>query len=228
MSVRSPENIEEVSKSVTNDPEKSLCRRSIELGFKTTSLRTMLSSYLKLRAYKIQFHQRLTNANAHDRITACRWFVERCEQDRTFLERIWFGDEAHFFLNEHVNKKNCIFWGSSKPDKVFETNVRDLKVTAWMAMSSQGTTGPFFFMGDNNKTVTITSKRYMEVLSAFWKALGRKVGTDDRKMQWFQQDGAAPHTSRASLRWIEDHFIDKVTSRKTTSPGHPTARTLIC
>jgi len=218
LSVRTPEKIKEVNDSVANDPKKSLQRRSLELGIKKTSLMRILTSDLKLRAYKIQFHQRLSNANAQDRIAACRWFVERCEQDASFLERIWFSDEAHFFLNGHVNKKNCIFWGSSKPDEVFETNVHDLKVTAWMAISSQGTIGPFFFMDEDKNTVTVTSKRYLEVLSSFWKALGRKIGTEARKTQWFQQDGAAPHTAQAVMEWIAAHFDEKVISRRTTYP----------
>ena len=46
------------------------------------------------------------------------------ENDET-ADVIWFSDEAHFHLNAQVNKRNCRFWRSEKPDgcQLFRTQV---------------------------------------------------------------------------------------------------------
>ena len=51
----------------------------------------------------------------------------------------------------------------------------------------------------------------------FWRSLGLFVGAEGRPNQHFQQDGAAPHVSKAALCWIRDHFGDRTVSRGT---GH--------
>ena len=80
------------------------------------------------------------------------------------------------------------------------------KVTVWAAMrKGQPLIGPFFFEDENENTVSVTSERYIDTaLKPFWAALVR-LGVD-RDEEWFQQDGATPHTARASLDWLERHF----------------------
>ena len=36
----------------------------------------------------------------------------------------------------------------------------------------------------------------------------------DRDQQWFQQDGATPHTSNVSLAWLREWFDDRLISRR--------------
>ncbi|KAK3743050.1 hypothetical protein RRG08_063916 [Elysia crispata] len=55
----------------------------------------------------------------------------------------------------------------------------------------------------------------MNVLTRFWRALGRFCGHEARGQQWFMQDGAAPHTARRVLTWLTDHFEGRVISRFT-------------
>ena len=47
-----------------------------------------------------------------------------------------------------------------------------MKGTAWVAISKQGTIGPFWFEDDNERSVTINTERYVLVLGKFWTALG--------------------------------------------------------
>ena len=44
----------------------------------------------------------------------------------------------------------------------------------------------------------INTERYVQVLGKFCTAFGRRIGVF-RVLQWFQQDGATPHTSNESL-----------------------------
>ena len=147
----------------------------------------------------------------------CRWFLDQFKQDETFIQRLWFSDEAHFYTNGYVNSKNYIYWGSAKPGNVYEKGLHDQKITVWAAMGYQGIIGPFFFVDEQQHPVTVNSDRYVAVLSKFWRSLGRFVGDEGRQNQHFQQDGAAPHVSKAALRWIRDHFGDRTVSRGT---GH--------
>jgi len=108
-----------------------------------------------------------------------------------FLDNAWCSDEAHFLLSGHVNSKNNIFWGSTPPDHCLQRPLHSVKCTAWVAISKHGIIGPFWFEDDNERSVTINTERYVQVLGKFWTALGRRRGVV-RVLQWFQQDGATP------------------------------------
>ena len=55
----------------------------------------------------------------------------------------------------------------------------------------------------------------MNVLTRFWRAMGRFFGHKARAQQWFIQDGAASHTGRRVLTWFIDHFEGRVIRRFT-------------
>ena len=107
-------------------------------------------------------------------------------------------DEAHFLLSGHVNSKNNVFWGSTPPEHCLQRPLHSVKCTAWVAISKHGIIGPLWFEDDDEKSVTINTERYVQVLLKFWTTLGRQRGVV-RALQWFQQDGATPHTSNESL-----------------------------
>ena len=67
------------------------------------------------------------------------------KENDQIVDSIWFSEEANFHLNAQVNKRNCRFWGSHKPDKCLEKTLHGEKVRAWVAMSSTGIMGPFLF-----------------------------------------------------------------------------------
>jgi len=113
-----------------------------------------------------------------------------------------FSDEAHFLLSGHVNSKNNIFWGSTRPEHCLQRPLHSVKCTAWVAISKHGIIRPFWFEDDNERSVTINTERHVQVLGKFWTALGRRSGVV-RVLQWFQQDGATPHTSNESLAWLQ-------------------------
>ena len=79
---------------------------------------------------------------------------------------------------------------------------------------------PFWFEDDNEQSVTINTERYVQVLGKFWTALGRRRGVV-RALQWFQQDGATPHTSNESLAWLRQRFPDRLISRRCDPEWSP-------
>ena len=59
----------------------------------------------------------------------------------------------------------------------------------------------------------VNRERYVAVLRKVWASLGRRRGMD-RDPQWFQQDGATPHTSNVFLAWLRERFDDRLISRR--------------
>ena len=47
-------------------------------------------------------------------LVMCWWFENKIEEAPTFLDDIWFSNKAHFWLCEHVNSNNCVYWGTSE------------------------------------------------------------------------------------------------------------------
>lgn len=75
------------------------------------------------------------------------------------------------------------------PDFAHETDNYSEKVCMWAAISSHGTTGPFFFFKN-----TVNSVRYMDTLQN--RFLPQLLATRfPLKTQWFMQNGASPQTS---------------------------------
>ena len=82
-----------------------------------------------------------------------------------------------------------------------------------VAISKRGIIGLYWFEDANGRAVTINTERYIEVLRKFYADLARRRGVD-RALQWFQQDGATPHTSNESLAWLQQRFPGRLISRR--------------
>ncbi|GFX52504.1 DUF4817 domain-containing protein [Trichonephila clavipes] len=77
---------------------------------------------------------------------ARRRFVEWAQNEIAvvpdFHKRILFSDEAHFWLNGHVNKQNCRIWSETNPQVYVETPLHPEKLTVWCALWAGGIIGP--------------------------------------------------------------------------------------
>ena len=113
-------------------------------------------------------------------------------------------DEAHFLLSGHMNSKNNIFLGSAPPEHCLQRPLHSTICTAWVALSKHGIIGPYWFEDDDEHAMTVNTERYLQILRKFWAALGQRRSVV-RAEQWFQQDGATPHTSNDSL----NHLISR-------------------
>ena len=219
-SSRTPHNVAAVRDSVVRSPSKFVRRRSQELGINRESVRRILIADLNLYPYRIQIKQKLTLDDMRKRVIMCQWFCDKIDAVPDFLDNVWFSDEAYFLLSGHVNSKNNIFWGSTSPEHCLQRPLHSLKCTAWVAISKHGIIGPFWFEDDNVQCVTINTERYVQVLGKFRTALGRWREVV-RVLQWFQQDGATPHTSKESLAWLQQHFPDRLISRRCDPQWSP-------
>ena len=208
--VRTEEVIAMVKESVEISPKRSLRRRSQCLDLKKDTLHRILTDDLDLFPYRIQVMQELTKAQMKKRLEMAIWFAEKIEDVNDWIKRVWFSDEAHFLLSGHVNSKNAVYWGLSKPDEVLQKPLHSVKCTAWVAMSATGIIGPFWFQDDRGKAQTVTTVRYLEVLEKFWADLP----ASGKRTAWFQQDGASCHCSKDSLEWLQERFNTRLISRR--------------
>ncbi|GFW50736.1 hypothetical protein TNCV_422001 [Trichonephila clavipes] len=73
---------------------------------------------------------------------AKRRFVEWAQNEIAvvpdFHKRILFSDEAHFWLNDYVNKQNCRIWSEANPQGYVETPLHPEKLTVWCALWAGG------------------------------------------------------------------------------------------
>ena len=58
------------------------------------------------------------------------------------------------------------------------------------------------------------------VLKKFWGTLCARRGVH-REEQWFQQDGATPHTANITLEWLDRRFAGRLISRRRIPEWSP-------
>lgn len=201
--VRSPQNIEAVRVALTRSPSKSTRRASAELGISRRSLQRILHSDLHLFPYKMTVMHKLTARDMERRLQFASWAME----EEAVLHNTWYSDEAYFYVNGVVNKQNVRFWAREHPRIVNMKDTYGEKVCVWVAMSSHGIIGPFFF--DD----TVTSQRYLDMLrNQFFPQLMAK--SLPMHTQWFMQDGARPHTANVVLDFLHERLGLNVMSNR--------------
>ena len=217
---RSVHNVQKVAERVSRTPQVSVRRLASQVGLSAASTWRILKTDLGLSPYKVTVCQELSATDCHHREVFCKWFLEKCAAKPSFLNCVWWSDEAHFHLNGLVNRQNYRFWGKDRPREVIEIPLHSPKVTVWCAVSAQGVIGPFFFEDDAGNTATVNAKRYLAVLKRFLRALNAKCA-DTFNEQWLQQDGATAHTSTDNLEWLQNHFEGRIISRRTAVSWPP-------
>ena len=200
---RSPQNIEAVRQSILRSPRRSARKHASALGLSARSVRRILHEELKFHPYKLVVAQELIPRDFDAREAACRALLDLPDDTLVF-----FSDEAHFHLSGAVNKQNMRYWSAENPRELHLRPLHSQRVTVWCAISRVGIIGPWFFE-ENERTVSVTSERYLKMLQDFFLPKLNEMGLDD---VWFQQDGATAHTSRASMVFLNETFPGHVIS----------------
>ena len=99
---------------------------------------------LDLNLHKVHLLQELKPSDHSLRPQFANFILE---QGDGFSEKIIFSDEAHFYLNGCVNKKNCCIWVSEKPRVIAD-----------------------FFLNEAGNTVTFNVLRCQDMLANFFLA----------------------------------------------------------
>jgi len=184
---RSGENIAAVSVSIQNDPNQSIPRRSQELGIARTTLWRILRKDLGTHAYKIKLTQELKPLDHLKRRNFSNWALAKLEENEEFHRKIIFSDEAHFWLNGFVNKQNMRYWSATNPHVLLETPLHPQKITVWCGFHAAGVIGPYFFVDENDRHVTVNGERYRVMLEDYlWPELDELDSNFRRAQRQYQ------------------------------------------
>ena len=126
------------------------------------------------------------------------------------------GDEAHFYLNGHVNKQNMRFWSMESSQIAHASELHLCKDTVWCEVTSEKIIGPYFFQNPDENVITVTGEQFREMLESFVQpTIANMAG------YWWQQDGGTAHTARVSMRMLTEMFQDKIISQNFDFPQTP-------
>ena len=181
-SSRSSENVQEVKHVIDETHEKSVRQVVSDLS-NVANYSSVYRMDLKYFPFSISVMQHLKESDIESRIEFAIWMKDHLE----IVNKMWFSDKSHFYLNDIVNKQNCRFWGTEKQNFHNEKPLHNDKITVWVTLSSAGVIGPFFFE-EKGENATVNSERYIQLLKNNFMPALRRIGIDIENM-WFQQDG---------------------------------------
>ena len=190
---RSPRNINIVQQAVTRYSKKSTRRHAKELDppISKSSIHRILRLDLHLYPYRIHMAQKLSDIDKERRLAYSQHLLNIIQQNPQWLNNVWWTDESHILLSGHVNRKNLIFWGSQKPEEVFQVPLFSRRITVWCAVNANRIIGPYFFE-EHGETVTVNTERYKNMLQNFFVPALRNNLLTVFDVQWFHQDAAPP------------------------------------
>lgn len=201
-SVVTPENVERVQELYAENPSTSQRQASRAIGISKTSVSRILKTKLDLFPYKIQVHQELNDYDMARRKEFAQILIKLIEDNNISPGKIWFSDEAHFWLSGYVNKQNYRFWGK-EPPRIFETtSKKPQRVTVWCAVCYNGILGPYFFDGNVN------GEKYLQMLKNYF--VPNAQGHQSVEGFYYMQDGALPHRTSAVFEYLDEHFPGRV------------------
>ena len=194
--------LEEIRQLFENESTLSIRRASqrLKLGYRT--VQRALRNHIDFFPYKVQSMQSLTSQNFASRLAFARMIKTKIDRREININRVWFSDEAHFYLNGYVNKQNYRFWGSENPNVAVSRTLHPQRLTVWAALCAEGIIGPILFHS------SVNSKNYLEMLRDTF--IPTAHGLNKIASFWFQQDGARPSRSRDVFSLLYEHFGNQV------------------
>jgi len=208
-SVITDDNVAAVDKFFKKTKQPTIRKCAAKLNLAPTTVWRILHKELDFKAYKVSINQLLKESDIAARMTFEAEMREKLETGVININKIWFSDEAHFYLHGFVNRQNYRIWGTENPHFVVERPLHPEYLTVWMGISGSGLIGPFFFYD------TVTGERYKTMLeNDFFPAARTKCQIDGF---WFQQDGATPHRTTEVKDCIRSVFDDRIIALGFTS-----------
>ena len=146
---------------------------------------------LGLYPYRIQIKHQQTETEMEKKVAVSQKFLKKIDNNKKFLNDVWFLDKTYFLLNRNTNFENLVFWKMMTLTQSLEAFC--IQKSAWPTISKDGIIGTFFYKNDHNNVVTVRKERYVPVLEQFWGELEKSEDLDEKE-QRLQQHDAHPHT----------------------------------
>ena len=143
--VLTPDKLEERRQLFEKKPTLSTRSASQGLMIGYSTVQRTLRNYIDFFPYKVQSMQSLTGQNIASRLVFARMVKSKIDRREINIIRVWSSNEAHFYLNEYVNKQNYRFWSSEDSNMVVSRSWHLQRLTVWAALCAEGINEPILF-----------------------------------------------------------------------------------
>lgn len=194
-----------VSSALEKEPRKSIREMSADLSISRSSVRRIYKS-MGFKPYIPRLVHELNEDDFDRKIEFCEMFLSLLETELDIIHHIIWSDEAMFKLNGHINRHNSVYWAIQNPNVTMEETMQAEGVTVWVAVSSQGVIGSYFFDG------RVTGQSYIEILSDYCYPLFRDLPNSESFL--FMHDGAPAHYASNVPDWLDENFPERWIGRR--------------
>ena len=118
---------------------------SRDLRLSNGSIHKILTDF-NMHPYHIVLHQALLDSDFDTRLNYCHWLLNMIRDDRHFLDKVLWTDEASFTSNGRVNLYNMHYWCDNNPHWMREVDHQHRwTVNVWCGIVEGKIIGPFIF-----------------------------------------------------------------------------------
>lgn len=183
------------------NPENSSRRISEECSISDSYVRKIIKKH-KYHDYKYKRVQTLHPGDTERRLEFCNWFQMQLHQDERFPRKILWTDESLFTNAGIFNRKNTHYYAKENPHLIRETRPQiRYSLNVWAGILNDTILGPFSIDGYLNG---LTYLNFLEI--NLEDILDELPLATIRNLEWYQQDGAAPHNAHIVKNYLDLRF----------------------
>lgn len=190
-------------------PDSSTAEIAHQCNTSKETVRAILKGN-NLKPYHYSICNTLYPADNQRRMTFCRWYISKCEEDPYFWKKILFSDECRFTNNGIFNRHNNIMWCQENPHLVSERrNQHQFGINVWCGIFCGKIIGPYFYEDNLN------ANNYLHFLrnTLTEEYLNELPLNIFRNLKYFQHDGAPAHNSREVKQYLHEQFDNVIGNR---------------
>jgi hypothetical protein len=212
---RTPALEEAVLNEIEVHPETSTRKIAADLNVSPTLVWTILREQ-QLYPYHIQRVQALLPRDFPQRLTFCRWILQKIAQNPQYIAEVLFTDEANFSRNAIMNFHNKHLWCDENPHVIIETHFQyQFSLNVWVGIVGDFLIGPVFL------PMKLDGASYRRFLEDELPLLLEDVPLMLRNRMWFMHDGAPAHFSLAARQFLNRTFANRWIGRGAEMPNQP-------
>lgn len=200
---RTPQAEEIVLQQIEANPGSSTRRISAQTNISKSTVWEILHEEL-LYPYHLQRVQALKPQDFLPRVEFCQWMQMKCHQDRHFLDKVLFTDEAGFTREGVVNFHNNHIWLDENPSAIFEARFQDkFSINVWAGIIGNRLLGPYVM------PQRLNGPAYLHFLQNTLPVLLEDLPYGLRLETFFMHDGAPAHFSVLVREYLNQTYPDR-------------------
>jgi len=131
--------------AVVLDPHISTRQIEREIGIPQSTVSRILKA-LRYHSYHIILTQALRLNHIQLRIAFCQWTLRIIQDDPHFFKYVLFSNEAKFYSDGQLNRRNCHYWSDENPHWYRPVDHRNRwSLMVWCGIVNGHLIGPYFF-----------------------------------------------------------------------------------